>query len=131
MVSMYAICQTIIISGMIICLTTSLYTHKKIPNGCFQMATVSKNYDQLGTSGLSRKMREIIQDNGDYGVGQEHYYVWLNRIKKRIPPTLIDAMLILKYHKSLDLKPFLNDVCKDELIAIHRLSGDLLTELGY
>lgn len=96
------------------------------------MATDKKyDYDQLGTSGLSRRMRQILQDNGDYGEGQEHYYVWLNRIKKRIPPTLTDAMLILKFHKSLDLKPFLDQTCKDDLIAIHMLSGDLLKDLGY
>jgi len=60
------------------------------------MATPKDKIDSMGTSGLSRREREVLQqpETGDTKNGE--LAVWRCRIRDKIQPTLVDARLIIE-----------------------------------
>ena len=81
-------------------------------------------------SGLSRKERSILQDEGITGIGQEKDYFkqWRYRIKNKIRPTITDTILLLKHCDWIDQKEFLQVNCREDLITLKILVQELLSD---
>lgn len=78
--------------------------------------------DSIGTSGLSRREREVLQqpETGDRRDGE--LAVWRCRIRDKIQPTLVDARLLLEHADSLELADDLEKMAGDEIRRICELA---------
>ena len=87
-----------------------------------------------GTSGLSPTEREILQAEGDTDVGQDgnNFLKYRNKIKNKVHPTLTDGILLLKHCSgAIDIEDFILLHCKDDLVSLNKLTGQLLEKLNH
>lgn len=75
----------------------------------------------MNGSGLSRTERNVLQDEGETGVGQdgENWRKWSFKIRQKARPTIIDALLIVKHSDgAIDIRDFLVETCREELVEL-------------
>jgi hypothetical protein len=98
-------------------------------------ATAKLKTHGLGASGLSKTQRHYLQDNGesnDLPQSDSYEIKMCHDIKKKVQPTLIDTLLLLRHgervkFKNGSLKDYIRDNHKDDLIEITKISNAILS----